>query len=168
MTLDEFWALVDKSRKGAEAGTDEQADKLTDLLAALPPDDVVAFMQHFYELRNEAYRWDLWAVAFIINGGCSDDGFLDFRAWLIAKGRKFFEAALAKPEDAAKGVGAGQECEFESFAYSAPKAYEKATGLDFPDDRLDLSGILENPAGTPWEEEDLPKLFPKLCKKFDM
>lgn len=31
----------------------------------------------------EAYRRDLWAAAYHANGGCSDDGFIDFRIWLI-------------------------------------------------------------------------------------
>ena len=32
------------------------------------------------------YRWDMWAAAYLIGGGCSDDGFIDFRAGLIAQG----------------------------------------------------------------------------------
>ena len=37
----------------------------------------------------EAYRWDIWAIAFIINGGCSDDGFEYFRGWLVRKAKNF-------------------------------------------------------------------------------
>ena len=39
-------------------------------------------------------RDSLWAVAYIVLGGCSDDGFDYFRFWLIAQGRKVFYNAL--------------------------------------------------------------------------
>ncbi len=52
-------------------------------------------------------------MAYIINGGCSDDGFDYFLGWLIAKGRKYFEAALVNPERAGDGAEPGDvvECE---------------------------------------------------------
>jgi hypothetical protein len=51
---------------------------------------------------NEAYRWDLWAAAAIIMEGCSESGFEEFRAWLIAQGRGVFEGALRDPETLAE------------------------------------------------------------------
>jgi hypothetical protein len=33
-----------------------------------------------------------------MNGGCSDDGFEYFRAWLLAQGRDTFEKALEDPD----------------------------------------------------------------------
>jgi hypothetical protein len=47
---------------------------------------------------NRAYPWDLWGAAFVINGGCSDDGCERFRARLIMQGRDVFERALDDPE----------------------------------------------------------------------
>jgi hypothetical protein len=132
----------------------------------LPPEDIESFNRHFSTLHAAAYRWDLWAVASIINGGCSDDGFIDFRSWLISRGRKFYEAALADPEAAAKGVEP-EEAEFETFAYAAGEAYERVTGRRLPDSAYGGAAGTE-PAGTRWREDDLPRLYPKLCKKFDM
>ncbi|MFC9245678.1 DUF4240 domain-containing protein [Streptomyces sp. NPDC057136] len=40
----------------------------------------------------------LWAAAYVINGGCSDDGFDYFRGWLIAQGREVFERTAADPD----------------------------------------------------------------------
>ena len=40
-------------------------------------------------------------LAFIVNGGASDDGFDYFRGWLIAQGREVFEGTLAKPDSLA-------------------------------------------------------------------
>lgn len=39
-------------------------------------------------MHGALYRRDLWAAAYIIGGGCSDDSFIDFRAGLIAQGHE--------------------------------------------------------------------------------
>ena len=106
---DRWWKLIEQSRKGAEDG-DEQADALIEILAdQLSPEEIVAFDTFLSERIRDAFRSDLWAVAYIMNGGCSDDGFDYFIGWLIMKGKKHYEAALAKPEDAAKGVSPDDE-----------------------------------------------------------
>ena len=53
------------------------------------------------------YTWDLWGVAYILKGGCSDDGFEYFRAWLIARGRDFVAQALADPEGLGVAIDPG-------------------------------------------------------------
>src|SRR5438477_9968548 len=111
MNKDAFWALIEKGR---EAGDDcnEQAAAVMERLSQLPAPDVLDFQRHIDECRVETYRWDLWAVAYIINGGCSDDGFEYFRGWLIAQGRAYYEAALQQPEQAAERTEPGV-CEYE-------------------------------------------------------
>jgi hypothetical protein len=46
----------------------------------------------------DSYRNLLWAAAYLINGGCSDDGFESFRCWLIVQGRTVFERSVADPD----------------------------------------------------------------------
>jgi hypothetical protein len=55
---------------------------------------------------RDAYRWDLWAAAYVINGGASDDGFEYFLGWLMAQGRTRWEATLADPDSLADIVDA--------------------------------------------------------------
>ena len=50
----------------------------------------------------EAYHWDLWGAAYLINGGCSDDGFEYFRRWLVLQGRDVFQAAVSNPDTLAE------------------------------------------------------------------
>lgn len=157
-----FWKLIKQSRRGTEDG-EAQAEKLTSLLAKLEPSEIVAFDELLAKRRNEAYRWDLWAVAYIINGGCSDDGFEYFRCWLIAQGREFFEATLKNPEHAAKRIEVGDEAECEDLLYVAPKAYEIKTGQELPPRK---TKHLIRPKGKRWKEDELENLFPKLCKRF--
>lgn len=52
-----------------------------------------------------SHRNQLWAAGYLINDGCSDDGFEYFRAWLIAQGREVFERVVADP-DALAGLPA--------------------------------------------------------------
>jgi hypothetical protein len=49
-------------------------------LSRLRAADIVGFAMRRRDLASRAYRADLWGAAFIINGGCSDDGFEYFRA----------------------------------------------------------------------------------------
>lgn len=79
MIEEQFWKLIKQSKRGTE-DCDEQAEKLTELLIGLEPTEIIAFERHLTRRINDTYRWDIWAVAYIINGGCSDDGFEDFRA----------------------------------------------------------------------------------------
>ena len=58
---------------------------------------------------------------------CSGDGFIDFRAWLIAQSNEVYLAALADPDSLAD-VEAYGGCQFEEFTYVGDKALEAMTG----------------------------------------
>ena len=47
--------------------------------------------------------------------------------------------------------------------YAAVEAYEGKTGQTLPDTNVDQ---LDEPAGVPWQEEELEHLYPKLWKRF--
>lgn len=170
-----FWDLIERSRNGCcpvqrsfVTGRlrwtidDDQSAKLVELLIDLETDEIIAFNHLFEEKLAQAYRWDIWAIAFIINEGCSNDNFMDFRAWLISRGKDFYENALQQPETIGDKVEQNEETLYESF-WGAPQAV-----LDELQDEFDLpeAAEREGPQGTPWEEHDLPMRFPDLCKKF--
>jgi hypothetical protein len=156
-----FWQLIEDSRENAGGDPDEQAEELTDLLSDLPPDEIVAFDRFLRELLAAAYRWDLWAAASIINGGCSDDSFEHFRLWLIAQGERVYREALADPETLVDRAEA-DATNAESLLYAASDAYRVETGRDLPA-RPDHPN---EPAGKRWDEGDLKDLFPKLWAAF--
>src|SRR5688500_17028973 len=120
---EQFWQLVEAAR--AQVGDTMQwaeavADALVDRLVELSPEEIVAFGLRFDVLQDEAYRWDLWSAAYLINGGASDDGFEYFRGWLLAQGRQVWEAALADPDSLAGLTGIDQldeDAEGESMLY---------------------------------------------------
>jgi len=165
MTRDQFWSLIEQSRT-ASSDCEGQTEALTAILAKLPVDDIVAFDNIFHELVHEAYRWDLWAVAYIINGGCGDDGFEYFRCWLIGQGRSYYEQALKSPERAADNAAPGEITDCEVLAYASNDAYEKVTGTEMPIVFGSRPAPAE-PTGEAWEEEDLEGLYPELYARFD-
>lgn len=163
MTEDVFWQVLEEARAEAENAY-ELADKLTGRLEAFKLSDIVGFQKIFNQRMAQACRYDLWAVAYIVQGGSSDDDFENFRAWLISRGRATFEAALRDPERAADDP---PESEFDAepllFAAAAAYAGKHRQGGDLFDKLPEIDPELQ---GSPWDERDLPKLFPKLCKRF--
>ncbi len=109
-----------------------------------------------------SYRWDLWGAAFVINGGCSDDGFDYFRGWLMLQGRDVWEAALRDPESLAD-VSFDGDAGCEDVLYAAGKAYEQVARGSLPPSRDDHP---KQPLGTAWQETDLEALHPKLWRRF--
>lgn len=160
MTPEGFWALIDKH---VSLDDDElDVSGLEDALAALPAEEIVSFDQIFAKLFSESYSWKLWGAAYIIRGGCSDDSFDYFRGWLIARGRKVFEAAIADPDSLAEV--AEQDVECEDMLNVAASAYETAT------DGTQLDGAAYNypDLGDGWDFDDaaeMRKRYPKLAAK---
>lgn len=141
------------------------------MLEVLEQEQIVAFQDHMADRMGESYRWDLWAVAYIIQGGCSDDSFDYFREWIIAQGRTFYEGVLAAPERAAEGVAAGDEDdpgsrECESMICAAGWAYESKTGQEIPPSQKPLSFNFEEPRGEPWDEDGVDQRYPELAARF--
>ncbi len=163
-----FWKMIDRSRKQADGDLDEQLEHLRSLVEQLEVAEIVEFGRIFKEYEIKAYTWDLWAAAYIMGGGCSGDGFSDFRGWLISRGENVYEAALSDPESLVQVASDADECLYEGFQYVAFQVWENKTGkkvFEYPRD--DLTHPRE-PAGEPWSEDgdDLRQRFPKLWKRF--
>ena len=163
MDKDAFWTLIEEGRE-SEGDCNEQAVAVMQRLSELPASDILDFQRHIDECRVEAYRWDLWAVAYIINGGCSDDGFEYFRGWLITQGQDYYQAALEDPERAAERTEPGVcEYECEDILFGARQVYQKVAGGLMPGTGVPLP---REPHGTSWTEEDLPRRYPALYARY--
>ena len=164
---DRWWDLIERSGKDAE-DPDEQAELLHDLLVdELTPDEILAFDKFVNEKLRDAFRYDLWEVAYVMNGGCSDDGFDYFCGWLVGKGRKHYEAALANPEDAAKGVSPDDEpFENEMLWYVSANAWKEKTGKDDVAYEKAATQVTRTIQGEMFDEDEAYEKYPKLAKKF--
>ena len=157
-----FWEIVGKAKEKAGDDLDSRPDALKSVLMELTPDEICRFDLDYRKKLIEAYRWDLWGAAYLINGGCSDDGFDYFRDFLISEGEKIYEAALENPESLAE-LDDIQDADLESYRYAIDDAYEELTGKEMPFAEL---AYPSDPEGDDWEEEDLEKMFPKLAAKY--
>ena len=161
-----FWQLVADTRDAAGNDTGRQSELLEERLSHLPPEQIVDFQRIREGLDRQAYTWDIWGAAYVIEDGCSDDCFRDFRAYLISLGPGPYEAALRDPDSLAPVVEDAEEGDWENADDVAPDAYESATGEDFPGDSSDLSG---DPRGEPWDDEEqetLVQRYPALAARF--
>jgi hypothetical protein len=145
---------------------------LVDSLSSRSETDIIEFGKIFYTYLTASYRSNLWAAAYIINGGCSDDAFDYFRAWLIAQGKDVYFNTLSDPEYLTHIIDAEDagDIECEDMLSVAGRAYAQKTG-ESPEKIYDFipAELMRNPEITiDWDEEgdDLKNMFPQLWKKF--
>lgn len=169
MEEDRFWSIVERSAPNA-GNQARQEGALRDILAGLPVEDLVAWQAAYDAKRVAAYSWDLWGAAYVIHGGASDDGFDYFRNWLISRGKRVFESAIADPDSLAGSiaVNASGTAEFEGFGHVAMDLWARRTGLDAA--RMPTGGMAQPsaPTGKPWSEDPavLAARYPRLWKRF--
>jgi len=166
MDRDAFWNIVDDARSAA-ADDEEFLEVIGARLRTLKPQELLEFERHFVELRAESYSWDLWGAAYLMNGGCSDDGFSDFRAWLVAQGREVFENALEDPDTLAALTN--PEGSLEEFLYIAWQLYEEQTGEELPESLVIFQGKGPPDLGERWDFDDdaqMKRGYPKLFAKY--
>jgi hypothetical protein len=164
MDINKFWQIVEAARDAAGADGDARVGALRERLSALPPAELQDFQDHYDLLHDRAYRWDLWAAAYIMNGGCSDDGFHYFRDWLISEGRQTYEAALRDPESLAD-LGRVEMVQNESYGYVASELFDEAGAGEIELGRLVPEGSSE-PAGERWYEDAVNSIYPRLAAKY--
>ena len=187
MDVKQFWAIIDCARSKSE-DWEEMIPPLVNELSKLDVSDIMLWAQIFSEYQRLSYKEKLWAAAYVINGGCSDDGFDYFRAWLTAQGQAVFEMALKDPDSLAEVEACEEDVEFEDMLSVACDAYFKK--LQIKDrsydryyaelDKYPLPAEIKSEmiAGIEYaadidanwdddDEESLAKLVPKLCEAFD-
>lgn len=140
MSIDEFWDIIERAGQRARRTEDMDGnqerfeDALRHLLCARGPDAVLAFDHHLDARMRDAYHWDLWDAAVLIEQGCGDDGFQDFRAWIISMGREVYEQALHNPDSLAGPSSRPdvEACFFEGLLAVSEFLYEDMTGSELP------------------------------------
>jgi hypothetical protein len=143
VTADRFWEIVAASRTCVDpedyvSARRQQAVRFRELLLALTDGELRGFASRFGERLDEAYSppgQGLWAVAFDIGGGCSDDSFDDFRGWLISMGREVFEAAVRDPEtvhEVAERAGLEDDVFFEDYEFILSRVLGERAGRAEP------------------------------------
>ena len=176
MDEEQFWAIVQTAVD--EAGDDEEAylDVVKRELSKLSLKEMIGFRLRTDKLLYDSYTSEMWCAGYLMNGGCSDDGFEYFRLWVISRGRKVYEAAMANPDNLIDYIDDDAEMdffEFELFWYVALEAFEEAVDAELYD-YIDDENFKTREGNYPnfefnWEEdepESMQKLCPRLFEKF--
>ena len=160
-----FWAIIEAGGRKALAEPERQLAAVRKQLLKLSPDEIRDFHRLFNQKLADAYTWDLWGAAYLINGGCSDDGFHYFRAWLISQGRAVYEAAVENPDTLAGRTDPERDdYEFEDLWGASQDAYEELTGEEMPP--VDYRWPAK-PRGKRWDFDDdkqVSRRLPKLAQ----
>jgi len=170
MDIKAFWELIDKTREAANGDARKQSDLLTEELTNLPEEEIISFDQIFRDLKDKAYIGNLWDAAIVIMGGCGDDGFQEFREWLVGRGKEAYENAIKDPETL-EDVLEASEVVFPTLLGPAMDAYEKLTGKTMPPNPREWAELQGRPTVNIDKEEtellaEISARFPKLTAKF--
>jgi len=172
MRTDDFWAVIDRATADRPASPADVAKRAAAELATRDPAEIVAWDRHLGKVMAASGKEDLWAAAYLINGGCSDDGFDNFRGWLIAHGRDAVAGAVRAPDSLADlaeiktAADSGAVFEAEEVLTIAADAYAQATGDELP--AADAPPTKPD-AGDLWDfdnEEEMRRRLPRLSSLF--
>ena len=176
MDEEQFWAIVQTAVDEAGDDEDEYLEVVKRELSKLSLKEMIGFRLRTDKLLYDSYTSEMWCAGYLMNGGCSDDGFEYFRLWVISRGRKVYEAAMANPDNLIDYIDDDAEMdffEFESFWYVALEAFEEAVDAELYD-YIDDDTFKTCEGNYPnfefnWEEdepESMQKLCPRLFEKF--
>jgi hypothetical protein len=167
--LDEtlFWNIVDSSVKNSK-NQDAQERFLVKEIEKLTPKQMIGFRLRTDKLLYDTYNSEMWCAGYIMNGGCSDDGFEYFRNWVISRGKDTYYKAKENSDSLISEFVEGEEYyDFESFWYTALTAFENKTGKELydyiSDDFKTNEGNYPNFEFT-WKEEE-PETMKTICPK---
>ena len=190
MNIKQFWSIIEEAKK-TSVDSVASHEYLIDNLASLDKRNIAIWQNIFSEYWNLAYKRKLWAAAYIIEGGCSDDGFMDFRYGLIASGKKIYLNALNDPDSLV-------DLDIDYFSdeligYAAMDAFNEkvdqaGAGWDFIEDEMNANPLSEQLKAEISSEikyakdidaewggfkkanevihNELRALLPRLCEKF--
>jgi Protein of unknown function (DUF4240) len=138
MRTDDFWAVIDRATADRLDSPDEVAKRAAEQLGTTEPEEIVAWHRHLGKVMAASGTEDLWAAAYLINGGCSEEGFDAFRGWLIAHGRSAVARAVADPDwlaelpEVSAAALTGAVFEAEEVLSIGVEAYALTTGGELP------------------------------------
>ena len=165
MNEQKFWQIIAETH---DTSMDEQGKKLIKRLIRLPEEEIIEFDRLSTLKYWELYTWELWGVAYLYWGACSDDGFMDWMNWVVYCGKEAFETARDYPDNLVPVIDSHPDAGCEGIGYTPMKALRKKNPKwedahpDFDIERPD------KPTGANWEnEDDLKKLLPKTFKRYE-
>ena len=152
-----FWKLVQVAHDEAKDDMDRKGEIVAALICKLSKADAADFQKHFDRKLHDAFDYRLWGAAYVIQGGCSDDAFYDFRVCLISRGKAAYDKALADPDSLADDEPDELTWFHEGYQYAVSDAVERMVG-----ERVRGDPHPREPKGEHFDDETVFKRYPKL------
>lgn len=178
MNKEMFWQLIDESREACKENIKDMAKYLEGRLSSLSLDEAKSFCGIFDTYHRAAGLDGIASVGNLMNHEMlTDDGFTDFRNWLIAQGKDIYLETMKNPEILAEKAGGPIEgwYEFETLGYVGMHVVERMTG-DFKQSFVQLTEeetreILDEIVYGEYTDkkmsvEELKAEFPKFAERF--
>lgn len=125
MDKNTFWHIIDSVNSEVNGFDLEGVLRVTqEKLQKYSPQEIAVWANFLRHYRDIADTSGVFAASCVLNDYMSDDGFLDFRAWLISRGKEVYLAALKDPDSLA-GLEIPKSTRFESYGYVAYDAYRE-------------------------------------------
>ncbi len=165
---DMYWSIIAKSLEQT-MNQDDQEQFLIKAIRNLTPNQMIGFRLRTDKLLYDTYNSEMWCAGYIMNDGCSDDGFEYFRNWVISRGKDTYYKAKQNPDNLISEVDEDSEMyTFESFWYVALEAFNQETGKNLYD-FIDEENFKTKEGQYPefeftWQEEN-PESMKKICPK---
>ncbi len=124
MDKNTFWHIIDSVNSEVSGSDLEGVLRVTqEKLQDYSPQEIAVWANYLRCYRVLADTSGVFAASCVLNDYMSDDGFLDFRAWLISRGKEVYLAALKDPDSLA-GMEIPKSTRFELYGYVAYDAYK--------------------------------------------
>ena len=168
-----FWALIAQAKEHPGGPGEWLMERLMDL----GPEQARRFDDFAHAYSSLADQYGLWTAASVMErGGCTDDGFMDFRIWLVAQGKEVYMAALKDP-DSLVDAPDYQDQRFDCLPHVGDSAYEELTGRSTYEDfdpaqyralkeELKKDIVYGEGIGYPYTWSETAAYLPKLCTKY--
>ena len=174
-----FWKIIEYSKELSPKNKELQIDILIDILKEIETEKLVVFRKIREYYYKKSYTSNLWAIAYMLNNGCSDDGFDYYINWLISEGKQKYYDLQENPEKIVEKYNSRDEINgySEDFGLIETIAFEKkhSESIDYQLDfdniynkfQSDLNIFEFTEIEFNWKDEnDLKQLFPKFYSKF--
>ena len=178
MNKEMFWQLIDESKEACKDNIKGMAKYLEDRLSSFSLDEAKSFCGIYDTYHKAANKEGMISIAHLMNHEMlTDDGFTDFRNWLIAQGKEIYIETMKNPEILAEKAGEPIEgwYEFELLGYVGMRVVEQKTGdykqsvVQLPEE--ELKSILDEIEYGEYADKDLSieelkEAFPKFTERF--
>lgn len=162
MTRDGFWQIVAQLIAKTRGNLERFTTALDKHLKSLTTDEIEDFARHYADMLNEANTTGVLEVAYIIGCGASNDGYMDFRCWIVFQGEPQFKNIVENPDYLGTYDPKADPIEQWSCEYHPMWAYEDATGNELQHFDVAVYPDAESDFDKP---KTLAKRYPKLWKR---